>query len=351
MRRLVVHVGPPTTGTTHFQQALFANAEVLAAHDVFLPRTGRLELAPNAVCHHHLAWDLTGSPRFRSDLGGWDALEMELAAVKAETVVLSSELLAAGMFTQGIGDLLDGRLRALDRKVTILYVVQDQLSLINSSYVQKVKTLMDVDAFVAHAAGVMRRGEADIERQMGRWYQSSQVEFVALPFSELSRQDPLTALLGAAGVAIPTAELTIDGYISTIPLGPVAVEAMRLLRAYLRGLNRSISHDDIAVRRLHRIAARQAGEAGWCQDSYWGWPPALAAHVAEQLAESNERFAQTVWGTEWPLPLPVDTPQAQAQLLKLPSDELDRVHEYVMAMARRYVAIRSGKPKSAKVSE
>lgn len=346
MRRLIVHVGPPTTGTSYFQHALFTNAEVLAAHDVFLPRTGRLELAPNAVCHHHLAWDLTGSPRFRPDIGGWDALASELADIEAETVLLSSELLSPGIFTQGIADLLDARLKALGRKVTVLYVVRDQLSLINSSYSQKVKTLTEVDAFAPHAAGVLRKHEADLERQTGRWYQSPDFEFVALPFPELSDPNPLVALLRAARVAVPVDQLVTDADASSIILGPVAIEAMRLLRTYLHGLNRSISHDDMAVRRLHRIAAREADEAGWCRDPYWGWPPALAAHVAEQLAPSNERFAQAVWGTEWPLPLPVDTPQAQVQPLKLPRRELDRVHEYVFAMTKRYAALRSGKLRS-----
>lgn len=345
MRRLVVHVGPPTTATTFFQQSLFSNAAVLAAHGVYLPTSARLELAPNAVCHHHLAWDLTASPRFRPDIGGWDALETELADVDAETVLLSSELLSPGMFTQGIGDLLDERLKALGREVTILYVVRDQLSLINSSYAQKVKTLTDVDAFAPHAAGVLRRGEADLERQTQSWYRSTGLEFVALPFAELSDPNPLVALLRAARVAVPEDELVAGPDAPTITLGPMAVEAMRLLRIYLHGLNRSLSHDDMAVRRLYRIAARHAKEAGWCEEDYWGWPPALAARAAQQLRASNERFAQAVWGTEWPLPLPVDTPPAQVQLLRLPTDELNRVHDYVFDMAKRYTAIRAGKPR------
>lgn len=344
MRRLVVHVGPPKTATTSFQQSLFTNADVLASHGVYLPTSARLELAPNAVCHHHLAWDLTGSPRFRPDIGGWDALAVELADVDAETVLLSSELLSPGMFNQGIGDLLDERLKTLGREVTILYVVRDQLSLINSSYSQKVKTLTEIDAFAPHAAGVLQRGEADFERQTERWYGSTALEFVAVPFTDLVESDPLAAMLRAVRIPVPENELSTPGEAVNITLGPVAVEAFRLLLDYLHGLNPSLTHDDMAVRRLHRVAARAAKDTGWCEEPFWGWTPPLAERAAEQLGPSNERFARAVWGSAWPLTLPVDRPAARVKLLQLPADELDRVHDFVVAMARRYVKIRSSKP-------
>lgn len=340
--RLVVHVGPPKTATTYVQRGLFANTELLARHGVYLPTTARLELEPKAVCHHHLAWDLTGSPRFRPDLGGWDALADELTGVDAETVLLSSEELGRAVHTEEVGDRLNERLLSLGRDVTIVYVVRDQLSQINSFYAQQVKMLEDVDAFGPHVTGVLRRGEADLERHAGRWYQSAEFDFVAVPFSAVSDPNPLVAVLRAARVAVPSDELAVSPDPVNITLGPVAVEAIRLLRIYLHGLNRALSEDDPAVRRLHRVAARKAKDAGWCDDPYWGWPPALAARAADQLADSNERFAQAVWGTPWPLPQPVDRVPARAQLLKLPGHELDRVHDFVVAMARRYVSLRSG---------
>lgn len=342
MARLVVHVGPPKTATTYVQRGLFSNAELLARHGVYLPRTARLELEPNAVCHHHLAWDLTGSPRFRPDIGGWDALADELSGVDAETVLLSSEVLSRAVLVEGVGSRLNELLLSLGREVSIVYVVRDQLSQINSYYAQQVKMLEAVDAFAPQVSGVLRRGEADLELHAGRWYQSPSFDFVGVPFTALSNPDPLVALLRAARIALPEAELVTGPEPVNITLGPVAVEALRLLRVYLHGLNRAISDDDPAVRRLHRIAARRAKDEGWCDDAFWGWPKAMATRAAEQFAASNERFAHDVWGTAWPLPLPVDRPQTRAQLLTLPSGELDRVHDFVVAMARRYATLRAG---------
>lgn len=345
MARLVVHVGPPKTASTYFQRALFGNADVLAAHDVYLPETGRSEFSPNSVCHHHLAWELVAGPRFRPKIGGWDALKTELARVDAETVLISSEVLSWVILNEGKGELLNEKLLGLGREVTIVYVVRDQLSLLSSQYAQRVKLLQEIAAFGPHIAGVLRRGDADLEVQTARWYESPDFDFVAVPVPRLSEPNPLVALLAAARIDIPTAELDVGSDVVNISLGPVAVETFKLLRAYLHGLQPAISDDDMAVRRLHRIAARRARELGWCEDTYWGWPPPLAARAAEQLAPSNERFAQAVWGTSWPLPLPVDRPQARAQLLKLPSDELDRVHDFVITMAKRYATLRSGPAK------
>lgn len=342
MGRLVVHVGPWKTASTSFQRGLFANADVLWAHGVYLPRAGRLELEPRAVCHHHLAWELMGSPRFRPDIGGWDALAAEIAGVDAQTVLISSEVLGWAVVRKGIGDLLDERLKALGRSVTVVYVVRDQLSQINSEYAQHVKLLEYVEPFARHAAGVVRRGEADLERQTSRWYRSPDVEFVAVPFTRISEPDPLVALLLAAGIDVPEGDLDRGTEIANITLGPMAVEAIKLLRSYLVGLNPALSADDMAIRRLHRIAARAARDASWCDEPFWGWPPALATRTADQLAASNERFAQQVWGSSWPLPLPVDRQPSRVDLLQLPADDLDRVHDFVVAMARRYVELRRG---------
>jgi hypothetical protein len=339
----VVHVGPPKTATTYVQRELFANADILFRHGVYLPRSGRLELEPRAVCHHHLAWELTGSPRFRSDLGGWDSLVAELEGSDGDVALVSSEELARAVTVPDVAARLLDRLRSTGRKVTVVYVVRDQLSQINSFYAQQVKMLEPVDAFVPHVTGMLRRGEADLESLTACWRSAPEVEFVAVPFPQMSESDPLVALLRAARVGVAESELEALPDTVNITLGPIAVEAIRLLRAYLSGLDPSFSHDDIAARRLHRIAAREAKGVGWCDDPFWGWSPALAARAAQRLEPSNQRFAHAVWGTGWPLAMPVDRPRVQTNLLRLPPAELERVHVFVLALARRYVTLRSGR--------
>ena len=341
MRRLVVHVGPPKTATTSIQNGLFANGDVLARYGVYLPRTGRLELAPKSVAHHHLAWELMGSPRFSGDIGGWDALAAEIAGVDAETVLVSSELLSPGtLFPGGIGDALQERLLTFDRAVTVVCAVRDQLSSMNSAYGQEVKLLGPVRDFAEHTAGALDRGDADLVCQTSRWYESSSIDLVAVPFPTLVASDPLLALLQAARIDVPAGELVTSGEPANITLGPVAVVAFRLLRHYLEGLNPGMTHDDMPVRELHRVAARAARAAGWCEEPFWGWTPELAAEAAARLAESNERFAQAVWGTPWPLEMPVDRPQASvAAPLDLRGRGLPRVQDFITVMGKQYVGL------------
>lgn len=342
MSRVVVHVGPWKTASTDVQRGLFANTELLAEHGVYLPRAGRLELEPRLVCHHHLAWQLSDSPRFRRESGGWEELADELAGVSADVVLLSSEEFGRGVHEKGIGDELDRRLRSLGRDITIVYVVRDQLSQINSAYAQKVKLLKGVDTFAPYAAALLKRREADLERATSRWYRPTEFDFVAVPYATLAAAGPTAAIVEAARIDLGDSRLaTVDGVVN-ISLGPVAVEAFRLLRAYLHGFNRGISYHDIAVRRLHRMASKRARDVGWCDDEFWGWTPELAARAADQLARSNERFARAVWGTSWPDPLPVDRPQAKTNLLTLPDDQLASVQGFVTDMATRYVTLRRG---------
>ena len=213
----MVHVGPPKTATTYFQRGLFANAALLARHGVYLPKTGRLEFEPNAIAHHHLAWDLIDSPRFRPDIGGWDALAAELAEVDAETVLISSEVLRRVIIEDGVGEHLTERLLSLGRDVTVLYVVRDQLSQINSFYAQVVKMLMEVDRLRASRAAPARAEEQNLEHQLGSWYLSADLDFVACRCRDLGRPNPLVAMLRAARIAVPEDELVTVPDRSTSP--------------------------------------------------------------------------------------------------------------------------------------
>lgn len=348
MTRIVVHIGPPKTASTYIQRGLFANADLLARHGVYLPNAGRLELETKSVCHHHLAWELTGDRKFRPAVaGGWDSLTEELAGVDAETVLLTSEIFDLAITTAGAGDQLVQRLTALSDDVTIVYVAHDQLSLMNSSYEDKVKRFEEVGGFVPYVKRVLSSGEADLERNYLSWAESESAKFVAIPLPQLLEDKPLATFLRAARIDVPVDELVTMEEPANASLGPVGVEATRLLGRYLRAVNPKFDSSDMAARKLHRMAAAQARTAGWCDDPYWGWPKPLAAAAAEQLEASNQRFARAAWGTDWPLPMPVDEPQARVTLMSLTPVELDTIHQYVATMAQRYSRMRKQQKRQA----
>ncbi len=120
------------------------------------------------------------------------------------------------------------------------------------------------------------------------------------------------------------------------------MEACRLLGSYLRDLDPSFTYKNEVGQRIYRLAAARARKNGWSADKFWGWEPEMAQRVAKRFAQPNERFAEAVWGTTWPIPLPADRPQATVNLIDLPDVELEKVRDFVDAMTRRYVELRKG---------
>src|SRR5690348_4891369 len=107
VERLVIHAGAPKTATTFIQRGLFSNREFLAEKGIYLPETGRLELEPHAMCHHHLAWALINPAKYAGSPQGWPALAQELAHVEAPTVVLSSEVFSRVASQAGRAELVE----------------------------------------------------------------------------------------------------------------------------------------------------------------------------------------------------------------------------------------------------
>ncbi|MGI8577587.1 MAG: hypothetical protein ACR2KG_06640 [Nocardioidaceae bacterium] len=345
MTRLVVHIGAAKTATTYIQSGLFANTDLLAKQGVYLPTSGRLEYNQKSICHHHLAWQFTDAERFRPDIGGWDALAKELKTVEAETVLISSEGFENMAANHALGRVMRERLAAISDDVTVVYVVRDQLSQINSLYGQKVKMLnTGMKSFEVYARRAIKTGLFDLNECFRPWYRTKQADFVAIPFTELRTEDPIRAVLSAGRIELSDEELVTGDDPVNASLGPIGIEAAKLLTKYLQGIDPEFSYKSDHARKLYRLASTMARRNGWCETGFWGWTPEEAARVAEQFAESNQTFAQAVWGTDWPMPLPIDKPEATAELLQLSADELADVQRYVTTMARKYVEFRTGRP-------
>lgn len=352
MSQLVVHIGAAKTATTYLQFGLFANASVLEEHGVYLPKAGRLpEFGSRLIAHHNLAWEYTDRVRFRPQSGGWAALRRELAEIDAPTVLLSCEgferMARRAVHRRALVD----NLHELSDDVRIVYVVRDQLSQLNSLYGQAVKQLGTPRSFQERTSKWLEDGRFDLEQCFSALYSDDRFEFVAVPFPKLVDGDPLVNFLATSGVDITADDLSLEYKGSNSSLGPIGIEAATLLSHHLRVLDPGFSTASMASRELYRVASTRARNNGWCEEKYWGWDRADAEHVAATLAESNERFAQAVWGTDWPMPLPVDKPCTAVKLIDQSVDQVAHVERYVHALGRRYVELRTGLRKTRSPSE
>lgn len=352
MTRLVVHMGAAKTATTYIQHALYVNTDVMREHGVYLPTSGRLsEFGGRSVAHHNLAWELTKDERFRPRAGRWSDLAAEIRDMEAPVVLLSCEGFERISRNPTLRDVLGDELRRLSDDVRIVYVVRDQLSQINSLYAQAVKQFAPPQPFRDRALRALRDDRFDLEQCFSVWYSDNAFEFAAVPFTDLVDGDPLVNFLEAAGISVPQDSLSLQDKDANTSLGPVGIEAVKLLAHHLRVLDPGFSPRSNAARELYRLASSRARNNGWCEQKFWGWEPDDAARVAARLADSNRRFAHAVWGTDWPMPLPIDKPRTAVDLVDLPLEQVAHVERYVNALGRRYVEMRTGLRKTRNPQE
>jgi len=337
---VVIHAGAPKTATTYIQRSLHSNRELLADNGVYLPQTGRLELEPNAVCHHHLAWALISPQRYRGSADPWPALAAELAEVEAPVVILSSEAFSRVASKGNGAALVEAAARELCDSVSIVYFVRNQLSLMNSLYGQRVKSFRMVESFDFHTTNYRSRRLFDYEALLKPWYTNGALRFEAVPFSGSRDVDPLTELLHVAGVDAEADALVSEEDDVNSSLGPVGIEAARLLGCYLRGMFPDFDSEEMASKKLYRLSSSRAQRTGWCDESFWGWTPETAAETAEFFAPANDRFARDVWGSDWAISMPVDRETSVARLLDLPPPTIEKIQRYVFSLGRRFAQLR-----------
>lgn len=343
MTRVVVHVGAAKTATTYIQHSLYDNQEALRDQGVYLPLAGRYNFSKKTVLHHNLAWEYLEPARFDSNAGGWDALVAELQGIEADVVLLSSESLERMTFSMSHRQVLEAQLRRVSDDITVLYVVRDQLSYLNSLYNQHVKSFRLVETFEQYVKRILKTDQLDLDKRFKSWYSSATLDFVAIPFDTLTAGEVLHNFLKAAGIDVPGDRLTKPRSVSNESLGPIGVEASRLLGSYLRVLDPTFDYASPVTLKAYRIAARKARENGWCKESHWGWDQALARTVATREEESNQRFAQSVWGPDGRLALPVDRKTQTVRLMDQTSEDLSLVHRFVGLMSRRYINLKTGR--------
>lgn len=337
----MLHIGAAKTATTYIQHSLFDNAELLEQYGVYIPRSARHDLSPRTIVHHHLAWEYVEPERFLPENGGWDALCAEVEQAEAETVLISAESLERMVYTPERREILEGQLARLSDDVTIVYVVREQLSLMNSRYNQRVKSLRYTDTFAAYVGNALQSGKFDLDRNFHPWYDSTSVDFVAVPFDELVSRDPFVSLLNAAKIVIPEDLITI-GKRTNESLGPTGLEVSRLLGAYLHVLDPEFDPKGDVALQTYRISVTRARKNGWAVEKYWGWDPADAAQIAVHFEDSNQRFARTLWNIDWPMPMPLDRAKNTIRLSDLAPEEIILAQRFVDSISRRYLELLTG---------
>ncbi|UYM06972.1 hypothetical protein [Solicola gregarius] len=242
----LVHIGPPKTGTTAIQLALFKRRADLREHGIVFPGKG---YRPRAA-----GWAVIGAgvPRGRREqptMADWQALVDEVAAAGDQRVVVSNESFADG-YADAVQTIVDG---LGGERIHVVHTVRRVDKLLSSHWQQRVQAGLTVpyDEWLRIALGEPNpenghwRGfwrHHDLADVMDRWVSAAGADKVTLIIADESDHLLLPRLF----------ERFLD-----LPAGYLRLPEDRA--------NRSMSLNEIEmVRRLHALGKK----AGWDADLF-----------------------------------------------------------------------------------
>lgn len=295
MRRCIVHIGVPKTGSTALQRTLNRNASALEEAGILYRTTA--DGANGAAKHQRLAMELLRDRN--SERLGLERFQLGelLTGTAADTVVLSSEAFSDPKMDHArIADFL-AFIRAHDFEPTAVVYVRAQPSLANSSYSQKVKTFNYSDPFNDFLDVQLASKNWRYSQRLAPWINQMRLNLVVAPFTQENIGPDIAAkMLKMAGVPadqVDAAAMAPAPQVNETP-GPMAVAGFRLLmRMRPRGRKewRSSSASNMAI--------KEAKRRGWYEERFVGLDGAALSRIEEACEQDNEGFANRFLGRPW----------------------------------------------------
>jgi hypothetical protein len=299
VRRAIVHIGMPRTGSTAFQEVLARLRPRLGSVGICYPI-----LAPPGspgsgdVNHFRLgqALDRRRPPAERRDaLARLDAI---LAATAADTVLLSYEDFAVQRSCWHVPDILRSLFARHGFALEVALVVKPQGEQLASAYALRTQVVSEGRTFRGFVRSEGISGRYDYAARLEPWRRASAGRVVAVPYRARGSAAPLLRrLIDALGLdarlepLLTPADLT---YRTNRSSGPVAVEAAR--RLYRLGVHRQVTGHR---RRLGHVLDEWAWARDLDAERFRGDDPEGLARVAARFAASNARLAASCWDRPW----------------------------------------------------
>ena len=296
MRRAIVHIGTPRTGTTSLQHILSRLRPALGAAGIWYPDLTPASAAAPHLSHQHLGEALDGRrpPRERAELLG--RLAAGLRDTPCDVVLLSYEGLCGTPPALGAARTLASLFAAHGFAMETLVTVKPQSEYLNSLYTWRIQFLRDGRTFPGFAAAWLGTARLDLARMAAPWREASDGRLHVVPVRDRRSERPLVertlAEIGLLDRVAPLLTTADAGLAENRSPGPAAVEVLRRLhrggaRRLLGSRTREASrHVEAAAASLDAVAFR-------------GVTPALHTQAAARWRASNDTLASQAWGTAW----------------------------------------------------
>ncbi|GBU16019.1 MULTISPECIES: hypothetical protein [Methylobacterium] len=301
MRRAIIHIGMPRTGSTSFQGLLARVRARLPEAGILYPELAPADLPEAArealnVNHQALGEALDGRrPGRRAALA---QLSETLAATQADTVVLSYEDFAVQKPSLGVPAMLAEVFARHGFALEAAIVVKPPFEQLNSAYAHRAQLAEEFRDFRGFGRLLWRSRRFDYGARLAPWRAAARGRVTATPLRDGRSGAPLLErLLRDLGLWERLAPLVPDDATRRTDnrsSGPLAVEASRRLRR-MRVHRQVPGHP--------RIIGHVIDEAAWSRgldtESFRGDAPEIRARMEARFAPLNEAFARDLWGASW----------------------------------------------------
>lgn len=298
MRRAIVHVGLPRTGTTSFQRVMSGlRADLLACGILYPQLTPRSAGQPH-LSHQYLGEALDGR-RPRADRAELvDLLAHQLATTDADTVLLSYEGFCLAPAWLRVPQRLASLLARHGFAMDVLATIKPQAELVNSAYTWRTQFLREARPFTACFKADIDAMQLDLNRVLRAWRATCDGRIMVVPTRDARSERPLVErILEEAGL-LPRMAGMLGPQERTLmenrSPGPVAVEVARQLRQGGAHLSLGRSARDVV-----RFVEQEATARGANAIPFMGLDTAARAIAHAKWRNANDRFARTVWCEAW----------------------------------------------------
>ncbi|UHC16254.1 hypothetical protein LRS73_27995 [Methylobacterium currus] len=297
MRRAILHIGTPRTGTSSLQMLLHTRRDDLHRAGILYPALTPAWAADPHVSHQHLGETLDGRRPRRERGELLDRLDRTLAESRDDVAVLSYESLCLLPPWHRAPKLLCGLFERRGFRPEILMTVRPQAAYLQSQYTWRIQFLREARAFRVSFETELRARRFDYWRGLRSWAREAAWRVHLVPVQDRRSPAPLIARiaveLGLADRLLPLLTPADLAYRTNESLGPVGVEVSRRLRADGAGGPQGLARAVTA--RIDALAQARGLDA----EPFRALDPAMTARVAEVYDRRNDALARRVWGTGW----------------------------------------------------
>ncbi|MET7243898.1 hypothetical protein ABZT49_11055 [Methylobacterium sp. EM32] len=315
MRRAIIHIGNPRTGTSSLQMLLHTRRDSLRGAGILYPALTPASAAHPHVSHQHLGETLDGRRPRRERGELLDTLDRALAGSRDEIAILSYESLCLLPPWHRAPKLLCSLFERRGFRPEILMTVRPQGTYLQSQYTWRIQFLREARAFAASFEAELRARRFDYWRGLKGWARAAAGRVHLVPVQDRISPAPLieriAVELGLADRLLPLLTPADLAYRTNESLGPVGVEVSRRLRAGGAGGAQGASRAVTA-----RIDAL-AHERGFDAEPFRALDPAMTARVDEVYRRRNDALARRVWGTDWSTRVAEPPPRVVNELARL----------------------------------